>query len=65
MRNSSCVQDSARARSASLGTDSRSAGAFSARVKNVTSPDRSRAVFAATVITRHPAVHAERGVIVS
>jgi DNA invertase Pin-like site-specific DNA recombinase len=41
-RNSSWVQDSARARSASRGTDSRSVGAFSARVRNAISAVVSR-----------------------
>ena len=41
-RNSSCDQDSARARSASRVTDSRSVGAFNARVRNATSAATSR-----------------------
>src|SRR6185312_897199 len=42
VRNSSCDQFSLRARSASRGTDSRSAGALSARVRNAISLLRSR-----------------------
>ena len=67
-RNSSCDQDSARARSASRATDSRSVGAFSARVRNATSAVRSRAavLVAARVVgpSRHPAIEAEGGVVV-
>ena len=62
-RNSSWVQDSARARSASRGTDSRSVGAFSARVRNAISAAVSRAA----VLAGHHAdapVQAERGVVV-
>ena len=60
-RNSSWVQDSARARSASRGTDSRSVGAFNARVRNASSAARSRAGFAVVRAwpSRHPAVDAE------
>ena len=46
-RNSSCDQDSSRARAASRSTDSRSVGAFSARVRNAISASRSRAFLAA------------------
>ncbi len=49
-RNSSCVQDSARARSASRSIDSRRVGAFNARVRNATSADTSRGV--ALVVVR-------------
>ena len=49
-RNSSWVQDSARARSASRGTASRSVGAFNARVRNATSPVRSRPGWLAAVV---------------
>ena len=56
-RNSSCVQDSARARSASRATASRSVGAFSARVRKATSAVRSRgAVLAAGVGGHHATV---------
>jgi hypothetical protein len=41
---------SARARSSSLGTDSRRVGAFNARVRNATSADRSRAVLVVFVV---------------
>ena len=52
MRNSSCDQDSARARSASRSTDSRSVGAFNARVRKAISPVRSRlAVLRVVAIT--------------
>ena len=52
-RNSSWVQDSARARSASRATDSRRVGAFSARVRNASSARHVplAAAFAAAAIT--------------
>ena len=49
-RNSSWVQDSARARSASRGTASRRVGAFSARVRKATSLVRSRLAAAVVVL---------------
>jgi hypothetical protein len=52
-RNSSWVQDSARARSASRGTDSRRVGAFNARVRNATSAAVSRAGMVARVAGIH------------
>lgn len=59
-RNSSWVQDFARARSANRGTASRSVGAFNARVRKVTSAVRSRlaveeaALFRAVMTRTHP-----------
>jgi hypothetical protein len=63
-RNSSWDQDSARARSASRVTDWRSVGALSARVRNASSPVRSRAVVLAGIRPPLALVEAEGGVVV-